>query len=261
MRLASFTIVVVLALLSAEHAGAQPKRSNQKTRGATPPAVKAPEIGNTAVVLDETLSVLRARPSLFSEPIQRMRLGRKVQILGTADADGVKFYKVAAPPNNFGWVQADAVFGKFRHSDEERLIRIIQAADGFEQIELASEFLKLYPESKFRPAILLLYGDLLEEAALKLSRDANSRLTRKHMAASAAPLHSFFLNFVSLDRYRKLGVVFQFNPATRSFHYDGASWKEIWNKFASAPEAADARKRLDALTEKMARTAAASSSR
>ena len=83
------------------------------------------EIGQTAIVIDETLSVLRMTPSLFSDSVQRMRRGRKVQILGVAEADGVKFYKVAAPPSSFGWVQADAVFGKFRTGDEERFAQLV----------------------------------------------------------------------------------------------------------------------------------------
>jgi hypothetical protein len=217
-------------------------------------AQKGPEVGQAAVVIDETLSVLRVKPSLFSESIQRMRRGRKIQILGVAEADGVKFFRVTAPPANFGWVQADAVFGKFRPGDEERLARLVQASDAFDQIEIAIEFLNLYPASKFRPSILLLYGDLLEVVAAKLSTDATKKLSRKEMAASAAPLHSYYLNYVSLDRYRKLGVTFLFNSSTRQFHYDGSSWKEIAAKFAGSPEQAEAQKRLESLKAKMAAT-------
>jgi hypothetical protein len=71
------------------------------------------------------------------------------------------------------------------------------------------------------------------------------------MAASAAPMHSYFLNFVSLDRYRKLGVVFLFNSSQRAFHYDGTSWKEIVSKFPDSSEAVEAWKRLETLKEKM----------
>jgi hypothetical protein len=212
---------------------------------------KPGEIGNQAIVIDETLSVLRRTASLFAEPVQRMRRGRKVTVLGVAEADGVRFYKVTAPPSSFGWVQADAVFGKSHPGDEERLARLVQASDGFDQIEIATEFFTLYPDSKFRPAVLLLFGDLLEELAVKLSRDANNRLHRGEMAASAAPMHSYFLNFVSLDRYRKLGIVFLFNPTLRAFHYDGASWREIVKNYASSPETVEAQKRLDSLSEKM----------
>lgn len=229
----------------------------QKARTASPKtrpnaaALKPREVGSSAVVMDETLSVLRQRPSLYAAPVHRMQRGRKVQILGVAEADGVKFYKVSAPPANFGWVQADAVFGGFRANDEERLARLVQATDGFDQIELASAFFEIYPKSQFRPAILLLFGDLLEETSLRMSKDANSKLKRGEMAASAAPVHSYFLNYVSLDRYRKLGVVFLFNPAMRAYHYDGASWLEIVEKFPTSREAPEAQKRLDALKLKM----------
>jgi len=247
-------LLITLALLTVVFHGssdAQNRKSpaSTKARSAVPP--RSPEIGQTAIVIDETLSVLRAGPSLFSEPVQRMRRGRKVLIQGVTEADGVKFYRVAAPPTSFGWVQADAVFGKFRTGDEERLSRFVQAETGFDQIETAIEFFELYPNSQFRPSILLLFGDLLEELSSKLSKDATNRLRRLEMAASAAPVHSYYLNFVSLDRYRKLGIIFLFNSVARQFHYNGASWKEIIAKFPDSPEAVEAQKRLDTLKAKM----------
>jgi hypothetical protein len=250
MRSPRIVFFVLSILFTIDAYGQRLKPSNLiRVKGTA--AQKPAELGGQAVVIDETLSVLRKKPSLFAESIQRMRRGRKVTVMGIAEADGVKFYKVTAPPSSFGWVQADAVFGKFRPNDEERLARLVQASDGFDQIEVATEFFSLYPNSKLRPAILLLFGDLLEEVAVKLSRDANSRLHRSEMAASAAPMHSYFLNFVSLDRYRKLGVVFLFNSTQRAFHYDGASWKEIISRFPDSSEAKEATKRLDALRQKM----------
>lgn len=219
--------------------------------------VGSAEIGQTAIVVDETLSVLRREPSLFSEPVHRMQRGRKIRIRGMVEADGVKFYKVAVPPASFGWVQADAVFGRFRAGDEERFAKLVHATDGFDQIEMAVQFFATYPSSKAKPGILLLFGDLLEEAAAKLTKDAHSRLRRPEMAATAAPMHSYYLNFVSLDRYRRLGVIFLFNSSARTFHYNGASWKEITSKFAASTEAAAARKRLDILAQKMEKTTAA----
>jgi hypothetical protein len=242
-----FLLSILVCLAIAAFAQAQVKRT---TKG----PIKPREIGSTAVVMDETLSVLRLRPSLFAEPVQRMRRGRVIRILGVTESDGVKFYKVSAPPSAAGWVQADSVFGRFREGDDARLAMLVRSMSGFDQIEAAVEFFTLYPNSQFRPALLLLYGDLLEEAAAKLSKDANSRLDRREMAASAAPLHSYFLNYVGLDRYRKLGVVFMFNPATRQFHYSGASWAELTKKFPTANESVEAQKRLDTLKAKMAKT-------
>ncbi len=252
MRKLGLVFILIAALSVAAVAQRRPP-AGAKTRPTA--STRAPEIGQTAVVIDETLSVLRKNPSLFSESVHRMSRGRKVQILGVTEADGVKFYKVTVPPKNFGWVQADAVFGRFRVGDQERLSKLVQATDSFDQIEIAQQFFALYPDSKLRPALLLLYGDLLEEIAARLSKDAASRLSRREMAASAAPMHSYYLNFSYLDRYRKLGIVFLFNPSTRQFHYDGAAWKEIESRFAASPEAQEAKKRLESLKVRMEKTA------
>lgn len=226
----------------------------QKRRNVKNPAVSTKNAAsNTAVVIDERLAILRVAPSLFAKSVQRMRRGRIVIISGSKQADGVTFYRVNALPNNAGWVQAEAVFGKFQRGDDERFARLIQATDDFDQIEEASIFLETFTNSPLRPAILLLLGDLTEEISLKLSNDATRKLNRREMAASGAPLHSFYLNYVSLDRYRKLGIDFLFNPEMKRFHYDGSSWREIVQKYPKSSEAAEARKRLDALTEKMAK--------
>ena len=206
---------------------------------------------NTVVIVDERLAVLRDQPSLFAKPIQRMRLGKLLQISGSKEADGVMFYRVSVPPNNSGWVQSDAVIGKFKRGDDERMAKLVQSFEGFEQIECGILFLETFPASQLRPAILLLLGDLMEGIALKLSADATRRLDRRAMAASGAPLHSFYLNFVSLDRYRKLGIGFVFNSSAKLLHYDGAKWREIIAKFPNSNEAKEAQKRLDSLKEKM----------
>ncbi len=247
MKLPILPLSLALVLVCFGSTEAQKRKSN---------TVKKSEIGNTAVVIDETLSVLRTKPSLFASPLQRMRRGRRIQILGMAESDGVKFYKVSAPPSNFGWLQSESVFGKFRASDEGRFARLVQATDGFDQIELAAAFLELYPASRFRPPILLLYGDLLEDAATKLSRDASSRLNRREMAASGAPFHSYYLNFNMLDRYRRLGVTFLFNASTRTFHYNGACWNEIVRKYPVSAESGEAQKRLASLKVKLERQSA-----
>ena len=217
------------------------------------PVVQTSEYSNTAVVVDERLAVLRLEPSLYAKPIQRMRRGRILAISGTKEADGVTFYRVSLPPNNFGWVQSEAVTGKFRRGDDERLAKLVQASEGFDQLERAMLFLETFPSSPLRPAILLLLGDLAEENAAKLSQDAARKLNKREMAASGAPIHSFYLNYTSLDRYRKLGIDFLFNANTKLFHYNGAAWKEITAKFPNASETAEAQKRLDSLKEKLER--------
>ena len=252
MKRFHFLIFLVVFAVFVSTAEAQKRRLPPKKMSKPAAAVQAPrESSNTAVVVDERLAVLRSEPSLFSKSVLRMQNGRKISILGSKEADGVTFYRVTAPPNNFGWVQAEAVAGKFRRGDDARLAQLVQSSDGFEQIERAHIFLENFSDSPLCPAILLLLGDLTEEVALKISGDATRRLDRREMAASGAPLHSFYLNYVSLDRYRKLGINFVFNSSAKLLHYDGASWREIISKFPKSSEAGEAQKRLDSLKEKM----------
>ena len=205
----------------------------------------------TAIVVDERLSVLRFEPSLYAIPLQRMRSGRTMQIIGEREADGVKFYRVELAGEKSGWVQSEAVVSNARRGDDERLAKLIRAESGFEQLELASIFLENFPISAFRPAILLLAGDLAEDAAQRLTREAARKLNQAEMQSSGAPIHSFYLNYSGLDRYRRLGLNFIFDNAQKQFHYDGTAWREILQKHPKAAETAEARKRLDSLTAMM----------
>lgn len=241
-------LILLLVLLSINFQ-AQKKSVRLKTKPIT--SQRSEPNSNKAIVIDERLAVLRTAPSLFAKPIQRMRRGRVVTILEMKEADSVTFYRVVALPNTPGWVQKEAVAARVGRGDDERLARLVQASAGFEQIERAQIFLKNFADSPFRPPILLLFGDLMEEIALRLSADAARRLSRREMAASGAPLHSFYLNYPSLDRYQRIGIGFLFNAQTKLFHYDGASWREIIKKSPTSNEAKEAQRRLDALKEKM----------
>jgi len=246
MKCSILRLVLLVSLAFTSDLEAQKRRVPQKIRGQN---VTQPT--NMAIVIDERLAVLRAAPGFFARTVLRMRRGRQISISGSKVADGATFYRVSAPPNNFGWVQAEAVAGKSRPGDDARLARLVQSSEGFEQIERAQIFLETFTDSTLRPAILLLIGDLMEETALKLSAEATRRLDRREMAASGAPLHSFYLNYTALDRYRRLGINFVFNSNTKLFHYDGASWREIIKKSPKAAEAVEAQKRLNSLEEKM----------
>ncbi|MDI1241818.1 MAG: hypothetical protein PSX80_07845, partial [bacterium] len=128
MKLVLTTIFVCLTVLVTDTIS-QTRRPKPGVQAST----KSREIGQTAYVMDETLSVLRPKPSLFAVPMQRMRRGRVVKIMGVAEADGVKFYRVSAIPTGTGWVQADSLFGKFREGDDARLARLVQSMNGFDQ--------------------------------------------------------------------------------------------------------------------------------
>ncbi len=254
MKQAVIFLSFAVILACGQSAFAQKRRPARSVRPAA--ATSEPrEVGSRMVVIDEKLSVLRKEPSLFAEVVQRMRLGRQVVVTAVSEADGVKFYRVAAPGGN-GWIQAEAVYAKGRKADEERLAKLILASDGFDQIETALYFFQLFPASERRPSMLLLFGDLVERTAAKLAKSASGQISRGYIAAGGAPPESYYLNFVSLDRYRKLGIIFKFNPATRMYHYDGASWRELVHKFPASPYAAEGTKRLEKLKISLERKAA-----
>ena len=215
---------------------------------------RAPEGGQRAIVVDERLAALRDAPELSANLLQRMSRGRMVAIRATRrSADGVTFYRVAVTKRTGGWIQSEAVVSLGRSRDDERLLRLIQSSDEFDLIVRARIFLDVFQKSPLRPTVLMLYGEAAEKAAVRLSREATRRLDEKEMAAGGAPVFSYFLNYSGLDRYRRQGIVFVFERATKRFHYDGASWREILRRYPRSPEAEAARKRLDALSAVAAR--------
>lgn len=215
---------------------------------------RAPEGGQRAVVVDERLAALRDAPDFSATLLQRMGRGRMVAIRGARRTpDGVTFYRVGVTRRTAGWIQSEAVVSTVRKSDDERLLRLIQTSEDFDRIVRARIFLDMFQRSPLRPTVLMLYGEAAEKAAGRLSRDAVRRLDEKEMAAGGAPVFSYFLNYNGLDRYRRQGITFIFDRTAKQFHYDGASWREIIRRYPRSPEAAEAQKRLDALSAFAAR--------
>lgn len=231
------TLASILCLtIFGSHADAQTRR-------------RAPSGGRVAVVVDERLAVLRDEPRLAGRLVQRLGRGRMVAVSGVRRAaDGVSFYRVAVTRRTRGWLQAESVVSPSGAGDDERLLRLIRASEDFDRIARARIFLDTFPRSPLRAAVLLLFGDATEEAAGKLSTEAGRRLDEREMAAGGAPAHSYFLNYNGLDRYHRNGIVFIFDRATKRFHYDGESWREILRRYPRSIEAAEARRRLETLS-------------
>jgi hypothetical protein len=215
---------------------------------------RVPAGGRTAVVVDERLSALRDEPNLSGTLAQRLGRGRAVALTGARrTADGVTFYQVIVTRRTRGWLQSESFAASSRAGDDARLLNLIKASRGFDRVERARVFLDLFPRSPLRPEALLLYGEASEEAAATLSRAASNRLDEERLPADAAPLHSYYLSFNGLDRFRRQGVRFIFDRASRQFHYDGESWREITRLYPQSGAAAQARKHLDALRQSAAR--------
>ena len=209
---------------------------------------RAPAGGRAAFVVDERLAALRDAPDLSAALLQRIGRGRAVAVRGAKRApDGVTFYRVGVTRRTSGWIQSEALVSPARPGDDARLLRLIRGSEEFDRLARARVFLELFPASPLRPVVLALYGEAAEEAATKLSRDASRRLDEGEMQAGGAPVHSYFMNFNGLDRYRRQGVRFVFERATKRYHYDGASWREILRRYPHSAEAEEARRRLAAL--------------
>jgi hypothetical protein len=200
-----------------------------------------------ALVVDERLAALRREPSLTAPLVQRLGRGRVVAILSARrTSDGSTFYRVAATRRTRGWLPAESVVAPAHAGADARLLRLIESAADFERIARARIFLDECPRSPLRPRVLLLYGQAAEEAAAKLSHEAARRLKEEQLPADGAPLRSYYLNYNGLDRYNRQGVTFLFDQTAREFHYDGASWRELVQRYPHSPEAAEAQRHLTA---------------
>ena len=186
--------------------------------------------------------------------------GGTVQILAVTQADGVEVLQGRRPAD-----RAAAGYKQTPYSESfERTMRNVLHVSSRLSTDTIRSRRRLSSSRctrrrKFGPPILFAFWRSARgAAAAKLSKDANS--TTRNAPRWPRPAHRFtviILNFVSLDRYRKLGITFVFNAVDRRYHYDGASWRELVAKFPAANETVEAKKRLDALTAKMAQPTAA----
>lgn len=231
----SLTLIAVVAVFVL-HTTGQPRR--QGSGGA-----------QRAVVVDERLAALRSEPHLAAELIRRIGRGNIVTIVGAKRApDGVMFYRVAVTSRTRGWVQAESVVSPGRAGDDEKLLRLLRGSDGFDRIARAQVFLDQFPKSRLRATVLMLYGEAAETAAAALSRDAARRLNKEEIAAGGAPPHSYFMNYIGLDRYNRHGITFVYDTAAGAFRYDGAAWREVLRRYPGSPETEQARIKLRSLT-------------
>lgn len=211
---------------------------------------RLPPGGRIAIVVDERLSVLRATPDLSGKLLRRVGRGKLVAVRRERrSSDGILFYQVNVTKRTRGWIQRDAVISMRQAGDAQRLLRLIRASDDFDRVARARIFLDVFPQSRLRPGVLVLFGDAAAEAALKVSHDAVRRLDEEEMKANPAPEFSYFLNFNGLDRYARQGIRFVFDREQKKFHYDGAAWREIIRRYPRSPEAETARTRLEALSK------------
>jgi len=216
--------------------------------GAVAQKRRLPPGSHLAVVADERLAALRSTPEPTARLLRRLNRGHFVSIRGASRSrEGLIFYRVVVTRRTSGWLQSEAVIASWRSGDDQRLLRMIDGADEFDRVARARVFLDTFPRSLLRSQVLLIYGDAAEEAAAKLSREAERRFERRELPKESAPEFSYYLNYTGLDRYNRQRVTFTFDLSAKKFHYDGTAWREILKRYPKSAEAAEARKRLEIL--------------
>ncbi len=203
-------------------------------------------VGHRFVVVDERLAVLRDGPGFDAPMLKRLSRGRRVTMLNTKRvSDGTMFCRVAVTRRTRGWIQREAIVSNQR-GDDERLLKLIIASKDFDQIARAVIFLDVFPRSSHRPAVLVILGNAAEEAAEKLSREANRKLGAE-LSSSGVSSVGYFMNYSGLDRYSRQNVHFVFEQSSKKYRYDGDAWQELLRRYPRSREAEEARSRLDSI--------------
>lgn len=125
------------------------------------------------------------------------------------------------------------------------------ASDGIDRITLCRIIIERFSRSRLVPRAMLLLGEEAEHVAETLSQRTRKRLAE--VRGADASLRDYYLSDAGLDRYSRLGIVFDFNESTGEFVYDGKAYREIVRRFPEGEEARLARQRLDLTSRKTTR--------
>src|SRR5215510_2805602 len=103
---------------------------------------KPPAGGRLAIAVEERLAALRATPQLNGRLVRRLGRGRMVAIRSAkTSADGITFFLVNVTSRTHGWIQREAIASPTRTGDDQRLVRLIEHSQGFDQLSRARIFL------------------------------------------------------------------------------------------------------------------------
>lgn len=171
---------------------------------------RPPLPGRRAVIVDERYSPLRERPDLQARLVQRLRRGRVVGLLGSIrNRRGERFHQLAISRKRRGWIHELALVRRGDRADGLRLLTLIdQATDDYARIGLArigqQEFRGTPIAAESRRQLAL--------AAARVAQRLTSEIRRRLGETPAAARRALFLNHPGLDRFNRLGVVFDYDP-------------------------------------------------
>jgi len=198
-----------------------------------------------AFVADAGLAALRTTPSPSGNLKQRLRVGRRVYVLGRRRVVEDRVYVfVAVTRRTRGWIDRRALVRAAQPGDDARLLALIRAeTGGYERLRLCRLFETLFRRSPRLPTVLLLLGETAEAEAPLIQRRAEQRVSQR-AASGNADVKAYFDDDPALDRYNRLGVKFRYDAAQKAYRYDGAAYRRLVQQYPHAPEAEQARQRL-----------------
>ncbi|OYT73542.1 MAG: hypothetical protein CFK52_01070 [Chloracidobacterium sp. CP2_5A] len=243
-RLALWLLIALLAL------GGGARAQDEDAPADAPeekPSWTARTSARAAFVVDAGLAALRVTPSPNGDLKQRLRVGRRVYVLGRPrTADGRAYLFVAVTRRTRGWLDQRAVARASQPSDAARLLALARAeTGGYERLRLCRLFESLFRQSPQMPASLLLLGETADAEAQAIQRRAERR-ARQRATSGNADEAAYFDNDPALDRYNRLGVKFRYDLAQKRYRYDGAAYRRLAKQYPRAPEAEKARQWLTA---------------
>ncbi|HEY3137024.1 MAG TPA: hypothetical protein VGL29_13420 [Blastocatellia bacterium] len=247
----SVLLIVVLLILIDHQSAAQPT-----AKSATKQAGTARVTFQKAFVVDDRLSALRRDPDPQSTIIHRLRLGRVVFVIGAATrkSDQPKFWRIAVSRRTRGWIHESALAIPGHAGEDQRVIKLAESTkDGFDRIALCRIIIERFGRSTLVPRALLLLGEEADRAAQTLSQHTRRRLGEAGGELANASLRDYYMNDTGLDRYNKLGVLFDYNQSTSDYVYEGKAYRELVKRFPDTKEAKLARQHIEADKQKMAR--------
>ncbi|NBO64658.1 MAG: hypothetical protein EBU88_07410 [Acidobacteria bacterium] len=165
--------------------------------------------GARAVVIDDRYSALRERPDLQGRVIQRLGRGRVVGLLATIrNRRGERFHRLAVSRKRSGWVYELATIRTGSRRDAPRMIGLIEGtADDFVRISLARICQREFAGTEEARIAQSVVADAAARVAAKLTLEIRRR-AGDSFTANRRPL---FLNYPGLDRYNRIGVLFDYD--------------------------------------------------
>lgn len=243
-------ITVILAVAVVCVLAQEPQRSRQTTTPRRATFLKA-------FVVDDRLSALRREPTLYSEVVRRLHLGRSIYIIRGSSRE--RFHRVAVTRRTRGWIHESALAIQGRAGEDQRIMKLIDGnrdktnTDIIDQITLCRILIDHFPASRLVPRWLLRMGEEAERAAEAFSPRARKRLADGGRGEPEVSMREYYLSDASLDRFSRVRIVFDFNESAGEYVYEGNAYREIVKRFPRAGEAKVARERLEVAKQKMAR--------